>query len=191
MANLVLTHWECNKARGDRFVFNLVRPTNHREMVEFQSPKRGQHGFDYVWRKVNRTMKNISSNGAMTMQRPAKKIDSASVQRATAMTRSMIETMIRDVERAQIDPEKDQRKAKGTCIVCYYIRSGLAGQAITSQPCGICHKDQMYGSTNTDALCLECATEHQLCKHCGADIKLRPLRVIKLPTQGKGENHGG
>jgi hypothetical protein len=60
MANLVLTHWECNKARGDRFVFSLSRPTSHREMVELQSPKRGQHGFDYVWRKVNRAMKNIS-----------------------------------------------------------------------------------------------------------------------------------
>lgn len=60
MANLVLTHWECNKARGDRFVFSLVRPTSHREMAELQSPKRGQYRFDYVWRKVNRAMKNIS-----------------------------------------------------------------------------------------------------------------------------------
>lgn len=25
-----------------------------------QSPKRDQNGFDYVWRKVNRAMKNIS-----------------------------------------------------------------------------------------------------------------------------------
>lgn len=58
--NLVLTHMECNKARGERFVFRLSRPANAREMVEMQSPKRGQHGFDYVWRKVNRAVKNIS-----------------------------------------------------------------------------------------------------------------------------------
>lgn len=58
--NFVLTHMECNKARGDRFVFRISRPVNVLEMVQMQSPKRDQNGFDYVWRKVNRAMKNIS-----------------------------------------------------------------------------------------------------------------------------------
>jgi len=39
-----------------------------------------------------------------------------------------------------------------------------------------CGKDQLYGNTRTDALCLECAQETMLCKHCGGDRELRTER---------------
>jgi hypothetical protein len=55
--NLVLTHMECNKARGDKFVFRISRPASPLEMVQMQSPKRAQDAFYYVWRRVQRAMK--------------------------------------------------------------------------------------------------------------------------------------
>jgi hypothetical protein len=58
--NLVLTHMECNKARGDRFVFLLTRPTNMREMVQMQSPRRAQLVFEYVWHRLQRAMKRAT-----------------------------------------------------------------------------------------------------------------------------------
>ena len=58
--NFVLTHMECNKARGDRFVFRLSRPVSTREMVEMQSPKQGQIGFIRAYRHLQRAMKRIA-----------------------------------------------------------------------------------------------------------------------------------
>lgn len=50
------------------------------------------------------------------------------------------------------------------------------GAAITLEPCMRCGEMQTYGSTNTDALCLPCAKETGLCKHCGGDLALRERR---------------
>lgn len=47
---------------------------------------------------------------------------------------------------------------------------------MTTQPCMCCYKPVMYGSTATDALCMDCAREHDLCKRCGGDIELRTRR---------------
>ncbi|MDA8114217.1 MAG: hypothetical protein M0Z43_05775 [Acidithiobacillus sp.] len=67
--------------------------------------------------------------------------------------------------------------AAGLCRMCHYgNRFSLAGAAMTKEPCMCCGKDQLYGNTRTDALCLECAQETMLCKHCGGDRELRTER---------------
>lgn len=73
------------------------------------------------------------------------------------------------------DPEKHNRVQSCLCRMCYY-GSRIGGHAITVEPCMCCGEEQTYGSTNTDALCLNCAKTTGLCKHCGADIELRVRR---------------
>lgn len=78
-------------------------------------------------------------------------------------------------DRIKDDTEKQDRKKAQQCKACYYF-TGLGGAAVTNRECAGCGEDQTYGSTNTDALCLPCAAEHKLCKHCGGDLEMRPGR---------------
>lgn len=73
------------------------------------------------------------------------------------------------------DTEKAQRLERQRCKACHYFK-GIGGAAITTQPCMRCGKEQTYGSTNTDALCMDCATHAELCKHCGGDLEMRTRR---------------
>jgi len=51
---------------------------------------------------------------------------------------------------------------------------------MTSRPCGLCEKPQMFGSTATNPICLDCGVKYELCIQCGADVKLRPRRKFQL-----------
>lgn len=92
------------------------------------------------------------------------------------------------------DPDRAERTAKQSCKACYYFTQ-IGGAAITTRPCMCCGKDQIYGSTNTDALCLDCAKNHDLCKKCGGDIKMnsrrrnwpKPERKALQGGEGNGE----
>lgn len=92
-------------------------------------------------------------------------------ERSKAFVTEQIELAKRIIE----DTEKAKRIAKQNCKRCFY-GSRFGGQAITEQPCMCCHKSMMYGSTATDALCMDCAKENALCKCCGGDIELRARR---------------
>lgn len=81
----------------------------------------------------------------------------------------------------KLETEREQRLRECLCRMCYY-GSRLGGAAINSEPCMCCGEVQTYGSTNTDALCLACAQETGLCKHCGGDRELRVQRR-KWPTK--------
>ena len=85
----------------------------------------------------------------------------------------------------QTDPRKAERLKAQECIACFY-RGRIGGATMTERPCGVCDKVQGYGSTATDALCLECAKQHDLCKHCGGDINMRVRR--KWPEVSRKEN---
>lgn len=94
---------------------------------------------------------------------------------ATTMANNRIKSTLKLAERLQTDPEKSKRLEDQLCLSCYYYNA-IAGQAFTNRECGLCGEDQLYGNTNTDALCKTCAKEHQLCKHCGGDLELRDKR---------------
>lgn len=67
------------------------------------------------------------------------------------------------------DPDKKNRtKVKGLCKYCHYVGTGrIGGAAMTRQKCATCDKDELYSSTCTDVLCLDCALVLKYCKHCG------------------------
>lgn len=114
------------------------------------------------------------------MQRNAVKIDAATVMRATTLANGWKRDTLKTAEKLKVDAERDKRVAEQLCETCYYLRKGgLAGQAITTQPCGICAAPQTYSSTATHVLCLSCAVSNELCKRCGADFDLKPNRIFK------------
>jgi len=80
------------------------------------------------------------------------------------------------------DPHRERRTAQHRCLPCFYIPR-LAGAAMTSRECGLCGKDQMFSSTSTDVVCVDCAKTHGLCAHCGADIEGNTARVDYPATE--------
>lgn len=97
------------------------------------------------------------------------------IQMSTTMAKKRIESTLRLADSLRSDPEKENRIKTQFCLCCYYY-TAVAGQALTQRECGICGEDQMYGNTNADALCISCAKENSLCKHCGGDLDLRDKR---------------
>lgn len=115
------------------------------------------------------------------MDRPARKLGVSDMQTATHFAKRHAEDLVERATRLQADSDRDARTKAGLCRTCYYARGGIAGAAMTTQPCSACLLDQTYGSTATDLLCLPCAKEHDLCKRCGGDREQRTLRR-KWPT---------
>ena len=102
----------------------------------------------------------------------AKRINLITVLNATATARGYRESCRKVVE----DPERAERLAKPECVLCHYYFSH-AGVGIKKDECGLCGKE-MRGSSNMDLLCPECAREHRLCRHCGADLELKNRRKL-------------
>lgn len=78
------------------------------------------------------------------------------------------------------DPERLQRIKDSQCKTCYYIlRTRLGGNTATERACGICGKEEIYGTTATDPICMSCAVKNELCKRCGGDVHMRPRRAYR------------
>lgn len=75
------------------------------------------------------------------------------------------------------DANKKERQSSKECVICYYD-SKIGGAAMTSANCKICDATMTFGSTNVDKLCKKCASEHALCRHCGADINLKQRKKM-------------
>ena len=80
------------------------------------------------------------------------------------------------------DSDKKARLEAQECKYCWYINTQrLGGAAITNTNCSVCGKEMVFGSTNVDKVCKECAKEHELCKHCGTDLNMRVRRKKEFP----------
>ncbi len=68
-----------------------------------------------------------------------------------------------------LDPDRENREKECECINCHYD-SRLGGAAMTDYECQICHKHQLWGSTNTPKFCDKCAKDNNVCRHCGSKL---------------------
>ena len=109
------------------------------------------------------------------MERKRRKMSVATLISSTSLSKRRVEAALKLAEQFREDPQKAERLTACLCIPCFYS-SSWGGAAITQEPCMCCGAVQMYGSTNTDALCMDCAQEAHLCKHCGGDVELRTGR---------------
>jgi hypothetical protein len=109
------------------------------------------------------------------MKRDPRPITPKSVASATLISSSRVKSAMKLAEKLRDDPDRERRLASHRCLACFYF-TGLAGQAFTQRDCGACGCSQTYPSTSTDALCMPCAQDRFLCKHCGGDLELRTDR---------------
>jgi hypothetical protein len=98
-------------------------------------------------------------------------IEPGDILNANARRKGHIESVSRRLIEYYADEEKKQRRASGLCRYCYYFDTQrIGGSAITTTNCIGCNKEITFGSTCTDELCLECALEKKLCKHCNGKL---------------------
>jgi len=95
------------------------------------------------------------------------------VQWKTSMQKSRIEHL----HKILADPDRENRIENQECVLCHYD-SKIGGAAMTQSTCGICETETHSSNTNIDRLCKECAKNHRLCKHCGADIEYKNRRTL-------------
>lgn len=129
---------------------------------------------------------NIQAEGRI-MVRHTIKVDRALIVSRTDHGHAQIEDALRRAKELQEDPRKEERLKKHECKACFYLRGRIGAAAMTRQDCGICGKEQMFGSSCTDVICPECAKANQLCRRCGADLELRTRRRnfdLIRPTNG-------
>jgi hypothetical protein len=107
------------------------------------------------------------------MEFSAAKIDLHSINASTYFAKQRTSNILRRAEQIREDSERDKRLVDQECKACYYSGSMVGGQALSSRPCGICGTVMNFSSTCTDAICLDCARKHNLCKCCGGDIEMK------------------
>ena len=114
------------------------------------------------------------------MEARRKIIDRAYIERRNFDHKDRIRHYKGWLERVTEDSRRKQRLAEQECVICFE-GSRIGGSAVTKWTCAFCGKQGWAGNTAVDVLCQDCATEHGLCKHCGADIDLKNRRKRDLP----------
>lgn len=109
------------------------------------------------------------------MRQKAKVMNVGNMVFASEQAKVRVKSILDLANKYNKDPEKEKRLEVMECVPCFY-GSRIGGAAMTSRECMSCGKDYLYSSTDTDVLCLKCAKKHDLCKHCGGDIKMRTRR---------------
>jgi len=121
------------------------------------------------------------------MQRAAVKVDQRLVEMATARSNRRYDDLVKLAENLQRDPQLELRIQENVCVTCFYTERGqIVMNAFHHQPCGLCLTPQIYVNSRTDVLCLKCANEHSLCKHCGADWNLDSTREFDPKEKSSG-----
>lgn len=93
----------------------------------------------------------------------------------TCYKQRIIKDVIKRAKELESDPDKINRKAGLQCQHCYYTEK-IGGAAMTKSNCRICESEMLFGNTNIDEICLSCAKEYKLCKHCKAELNLKNRR---------------
>jgi hypothetical protein len=108
---------------------------------------------------------------------------------ATIQGAERIAELLARAKRIAEDADRDERLAHGQCKACFYGRgSRLTAAAMTRTACMCCQTEMTFGSSSIDVLCKPCASRHQLCSHCGADVNLEMREswptAESVPTKG-------
>ena len=103
-------------------------------------------------------------------------IDKDYITRTTTNKLEYVEFTRERLKNFDSDSNKENRLKEQECKYCYYMRDGIATQAFVEWVCGICNTKQHWHNGAHPRVCRECATKHNLCMYCGADIDLREKR---------------
>jgi len=117
------------------------------------------------------------------MRARKRNVDLVSIIRANTFAKNYNDSILERADNLKNDPEKKERLEQNLCTTCHYVNNTRVGGAtMTTVACGICETDTTFSNTCVDVICPDCADKNNLCKHCGADMKLinkRNRKIIK------------
>lgn len=105
-----------------------------------------------------------------------KNIDLYNVQFRTTQNAIYVRETIKLAKVLELDTDRVARLKALRCKMCFYVKSGICGQAFTERQCGLCDEMLLSGNTNVNVLCYSCGKDNGLCVECGADVELRERR---------------
>lgn len=101
------------------------------------------------------------------MEQEFRKWDDCMIEYKTNYNQRRVEYMREKLIKYDNDKKHIERTDNQECKACNYIDDNLYFQAFTDTHCGICGKKMTFCNSDTDKVCLNCAIENGLCKHCG------------------------
>lgn len=108
---------------------------------------------------------------------------------STYNTKMKAQAFLKTMNDFQTDVQLAERVSLGLCTYCMYIEKNIVGgQAITHTSCSICNSVLVFHSTIVDRLCLNCAIDNSLCKHCSSDLSNEFSDYITTIPEGKISN---
>lgn len=113
------------------------------------------------------------------------KVSKSSIEVVNSLHKEKLNFWRRLLAQIDSDPQHKERIAMSQCGMCFYEKSRIGAATCTEVQCAFCDVILHSGNTNIDILCLECAANAGLCRHCGCDLdfKNRRQRLIPDPTQ--------
>ncbi|MBM5783156.1 MAG: hypothetical protein FJ368_07055 [Pelagibacterales bacterium] len=108
------------------------------------------------------------------------KLDNSDISIRNGGKLDYIKKTLQLAKNLQEDPQKQERIKNCTCLVCWYRSGGMHTNSFVHTNCKSCNKDLQFVNSNTDEVCIDCAKEHKLCKHCGADIEYKERRKQRI-----------
>lgn len=101
------------------------------------------------------------------------KLTLSKVQEQTCSNRRAIDDMRILLE----DRAHDIRVDNNVCQLCYYTSRQATNMSVRTN-CQLCEVDMLFGNSNTNKLCKDCAIKYRLCKRCGGDMELKDRRKL-------------
>ena len=106
-------------------------------------------------------------------------LNRANIAHATGRGKRYVDETLTAARKLSKDEDRKERLTKSLCLSCFYLfKSRMGGATITQRECACCDKEMQFGSTATDLLCLDCASDNGLCAQCGADVELKERRKL-------------
>lgn len=92
---------------------------------------------------------------------------SARCDAETAISKQILQSLLKRADGAKKDSDKEQRLYKHECKACHYARwHPIAGRAFTTFRCFVCDEDHDHPSTAVPRACYECAKSISCCMRC-------------------------
>lgn len=98
------------------------------------------------------------------------KLTEEKIKNETYYSTMYYENMKKSIDHYEKDPRKKARLDQLLCKTCFYLKSGIAGQAFTNYSCRNCGKESSHPNTNTPKYCHQCGEENSCCVRCASKL---------------------
>lgn len=107
------------------------------------------------------------------------------IEQTNHWAKKSIKSLIDYAERLKTDPDKKKRQLSNLCPRCFYQSGRMHGNAFTEANCKVCDQKMVFGNTDTDKTCPECAKKYLLCRHRASDVDYKSRKSNSRITELK------